>query len=156
TVTDSNVTVNQVGGLPVESYQRSYPLISATRIVGEFTNVAGPFGTTGAYTGEIRGIEGEFRIFRRPQANLLMPGVGSSDGQQLVSIFGEGFSGFQVSPVAAINFGDTPAPYFRVDSDTTIEVLVPAHIVGDVPVSIVWNDGDSVTVTDPETGDPIL
>ncbi len=52
--------------------------------------------------------------------SALVPGSGPSEGGNIVQIFGQGFTGATV-----VDFGTSPAPSFRVVSDTEIDAVAP-------------------------------
>lgn len=73
-----------------------------------------------------------------PIVNTINPAVSPSTGGIVVQIQGSGFTG-----ATAVDFGDTPAASFIVQSNTLITATTPAHVPQVVPVSVTTPSGNS-------------
>lgn len=71
-----------------------------------------------------------------PMASSASPSTGLFNGGLTVTIEGARLSG-----ATAVTFGGTPAASFRVDSDTRITAVSPAHAVGPVAIEVTTPDG---------------
>jgi len=71
-----------------------------------------------------------------PIASSASPATGLFNGGLTVSIEGARLTG-----ATAVAFGGTPAASFRVDSDTRITAVTPAHAVGPVAIEVTTPDG---------------
>jgi hypothetical protein len=77
-----------------------------------------------------------------PTVGVIAPLTGPAAGGTSVTLTGTGFTG-----ALAVNFGNTYAASFTVNSDTSITVTTPPHPAGEVDVTVLGPQGPSPTVT---------
>ncbi len=75
-----------------------------------------------------------------PSVSGLSAASGSPAGGGSITITGHGFN-----EASAVNFGTRPASSFTVASDSSLQVVVPAHATGPVDVTVVTPGGTSAT-----------
>jgi len=73
-----------------------------------------------------------------PTVTGLSPSVGSTAGQDNVTITGTGFTG-----ATAVSFGTTPLTVFTINSDTSISLTTPANAAATVDVTVTTPSGTS-------------
>ena len=80
-----------------------------------------------------------------PRVTSIAVTLGPATGGTSVTITGTGFTG-----ATAVTFGDTPAPSFVVNSDTSITAVSPAEGVGTVDVTVTTDGGTSAATASDE------
>jgi len=73
-----------------------------------------------------------------PTVTGVSPTVGSTAGGIIVTITGSGFT-----HATEVAFGNTPAPVFNINSDTSISVVAPPHSAGAVDINVATDAGTS-------------
>jgi hypothetical protein len=114
----------------------SFTILSSTNI-----NAIAPPGTAGTasvvVTTPASASTGFNYTYIAPPAPIaVFPATGVTAGGDSVAITGTGLTG-----TTSVNFGTTPATSFTVVSDTEIDAITPAHLVGTVPINITTLSG---------------
>ncbi|OBT39760.1 hypothetical protein VE00_10508 [Pseudogymnoascus sp. WSF 3629] len=114
----------------------SFTVVSPTRI-----NVVAPPGTAGTASVVVTTPAGaspgfNYTYIASPAPTAVFPTTGVTAGGDSVAITGTGLTG-----TTSVNFGTTPATSFTVVSDTEIDAITPAHLIGTVPINITTPGG---------------
>lgn len=138
--------VRHIGGDKAKLYR----VIASTDITGNFANYLSTGFPIPPWS---RASDADGYVIYEPTLTLSATDStsGTTSGGQILTLTGEGFLGAEIT---AVKFGAVSAPYFRVMSDTEIQVLTPANTAGAVNLSVIW-PGDTTVLTDSLTNDPI-
>ncbi|OBT38512.1 hypothetical protein VE00_11175 [Pseudogymnoascus sp. WSF 3629] len=109
----------------------SFAILSSTGI-----NAVAPPGTAGTVSVVVTTPAGpslgfNYTYIAPPAPTAVFPTSGVTAGGDSVAITGTGLTG-----TTSVNFGTTPATSFTVVSDTEVDAITPAHLVGTVPINI--------------------
>jgi methionine-rich copper-binding protein CopC len=142
TITGTGFTATSAvdfGATPATSFSvTSITTITAVSPAGSAgtvnVTVTNPIATSATGTGD------QFHYDAVPTVTSVSPNAGRTGGANTVTITGTGFTG-----ATAVDFGATPAPAFRVNSDTSITAGSPAGSVGTVDITVTTPGGTSAT-----------
>ncbi|OBT38906.1 hypothetical protein VE00_11176 [Pseudogymnoascus sp. WSF 3629] len=120
----------------------SFTVSSSTRI-----NAVAPPGTAGIASVVVTTPAGAspgfgYTYIASPAPTAVFPTAGVTAGGDSVAITGTGLTG-----TTSVNFGTTPATSFTVVSDTEIDAITPAHLVGTVPINITTPGGTNSSLS---------
>jgi hypothetical protein len=109
----------------------SFAILSSTKI-----NAVAPPGTAGTASVAVTTPAGaslgfNYTYIAPPAPTAVFPTTAITAGGDNVAISGTGLTG-----ATSVNFGTTPATSFTVVSDTEVDAITPAHLVGTVPINI--------------------
>ena len=109
----------------------SFAILSSTEI-----NAVAPPGPAGTASVAVTTPAGaslgfNYTYIAPPAPTAVFPTTGITAGGNSVAITGTGLMG-----TTSVNFGTTPATSFTVVSDTEVDAITPAQLVGTVPINI--------------------
>jgi hypothetical protein len=147
----TSVTVTGTGFTDVTGvFFGSTPANSFTVTSSTSLTVVAPPNATGTDDVTVTGVNGTsatssadyytYTAASSPTVTALSSSQGGLDGYDLITLTGTNFLG-----TTAVDFGSTAAPFFLVNSPTSITVLSPADSSGTVDVTVVTYAGMSAT-----------
>ena len=83
-----------------------------------------------------------FTYYAAPSVTSISPNIGSTSGNDSVTINGSGFTG-----ATEVNFGETEAQY-TLNSDSSITATSPSHAAGEVNITVTTAGGTSSATTE--------
>jgi hypothetical protein len=144
TISGSNyvgVTGVFFGSTPAASYTvNSAGSITAIAPPGSIETVDVTVATVNGISSTSSADQYTYTAASAPTVTGLSTSQGSSGGEDFITISGTDFLG-----TTAVDFGSTAAPFFIVNSDTSITVLPPVESPGTVNVSVTTYSGTSST-----------
>jgi hypothetical protein len=114
---------------------------SFTTLLSTQMNAVAPPGTTGTASVVVTMPAGastgfNYTYIAVPATIAVFPTTGVTASSGSIAITGTGLTG-----TTTMNFGTTPATSFIVVSDTEVDAVILAHVVGTVPINITTPGG---------------